>query len=336
MKSKIVPANGIDLHVVEVGEGPPVVLCHGFPETWRSWRRQMVALAAAGYRAIAPDLRGYGRSTAPVEPDAYTQLHIVGDLIGLLDALELSEATIIGHDWGAAAAWSAALMRPDRFPRVVALSIPYVPRGDVDLLAQFRGGAEHFYMLQFQALEADDVFGRDASATLRGAYHALSGAAADEIRWDPFAPPGTPLPSPPAAMPAWLDPEDLMGAIASFEETGFHGGLNWYRAIPLTWALTAPYQAAKILQPSLFIIGEKDTSFGFSRGFVDALSENAPGLMGSVVIPGAGHWVQQEAADAVSAAILRFLSDTQEHGSHIDAAPFRARLDQVAKVGEIP
>ena len=131
---RIVEANGIRLHVAEMGQGPAVVFCHGWPETWYSWRHQLPALARAGFRALAPDMRGYGRSDAPEPIEAYTQLHIVGDMVGLIDALEIPDAVIVGHDWGAPVAWNAALMRPDRFRAVVGMSVPYSPRGKVSLI----------------------------------------------------------------------------------------------------------------------------------------------------------------------------------------------------------
>ncbi len=307
MKHSTIPTNGIELHVTEEGEGATVLLCHGFPETSRSWRRQITALASAGYHVIAPDMRGYGGSSAPDDPALYTQLHIVGDLVGLLDSLGCETAAIVGHDWGAIAAWNAALMRPDRFSRIAALSVPYVPRGDISLLDQCRISAPDFYMLQFQHPAADLVLGLDVSATLRSGYYAASGSAPDADRWNPFAAPGTRAAPPPDPMPAWLDPDDLAHAIETFTRTGFRGGLNWYRAIDRTFELMAPFKAARIMQPSLFVAGARDAVLDFSRTFARDLPHNAPGLVRSVIVDGAGHWIQQEAPDAVNAALLDFL-----------------------------
>ena len=150
LKESDVDTNGITLHVTDLGDGPAVLFCHGFPDTSYTWRRQMKTVASAGYRAIAPDMRGYGRSSAPADANLYTPLHTAGDLVGLLDALNISCAVIVGHDWGAAHAWTTALLRPDRFKAVFCLSVPYVPRGDVSVFERMRktGHESDFYMFE--------------------------------------------------------------------------------------------------------------------------------------------------------------------------------------------
>ena len=127
---RTIRTNGINMHIAEAGSGPLVVMCHGWPESWYSWRHQLTALAEAGFHAVAPDQRGYGQTDKPQDIAQYTQLHMVGDIVGLLDALGEETATIVGHDWGAPVAWNSALLRPDRFTRVVGMSVPYSPRGD--------------------------------------------------------------------------------------------------------------------------------------------------------------------------------------------------------------
>ncbi len=304
---RFIQANGIEIHVVEHGEGPAVLFCHGFPETWRSWRRQIEALAAAGYRCIAPDMRGYGGTTAPQDARLYTPLHIVGDLVALLDALGVAEATIVGHDWGAASAWNAALMRPDRFPQVAALSVPYSPRGEMSLLDQVRRSGRDFYMLRFQDQSADAALERDVERTLRNAYYTASGNATDADRWRPFAP----MPAidvSPQATP-WLDPADLAHAVQTFERTGFHGALNWYRVIDLAFELMAPFKGARVMQPSLLTAGGSDLVLDFSGPALERLEQTAPGLTGKIILDGIGHWVQQEAPEAVNAALLDFLAE---------------------------
>ena len=303
---RLIQANSIEIHVVEHGEGPAGLRCQGCPETGRSWRRQMVALAAAGYRCIAPDMRGYGGTTAPSDASLYTPLHIVGDLVGLLDTLEVPQATIVGHDWGAASAWNAALMRPDRFPQVAALSVPYSPRGEMSLLDQVRRSGRDFYMLRFQDQSADASLERDVERTLRNAYYTASGNATDADRWKPFAP----MPAidvPPQATP-WLDPADLAHAVATFERTGFHGALNWYRVIDRAFELMAPFKGARVMQPSLLIAGGSDLVLDFSRPALDRLEQTAPGLTGKIILEGIGHWIQQEAPEAVNAALIDFLA----------------------------
>ncbi len=306
MQTSRIATNGIELSVTQAGDGPPVLLCHGFPETARSWRRQIAHLAANGFRAIAPDMRGYGLSSAPTDPALYTQLHIVGDLVGLLDSLGLPHAAIVGHDWGAITTWNAALMRPDRFPRIAALSVPYVPRGDLDLIAQSRRPGQHFYMLDFIDPRADAALGFDVAGSLLGSYYTASGSAPDADRWDPYAAPGKRA-ARPDTLPTWLDRDDYAHAVAAFTSSGFTGGLNYYRAIPSSFELLAPFKGAKIQQPSLFIAGTRDAVIDFSRPYVDALRQTAPGLTETILIDGAGHWVQQEAPERVNDALLSFL-----------------------------
>lgn len=138
MQHSQIDVGDVKLHVVEFGSGPAVVFCHGFPDVWIGWRRQMEALAAAGYRAIAIDMRGYGRSSGPDDPFAYTALHAIGDLVGLLDILALPHVAIVGHDFGAAVAWYATLLRPDRFRAVFAISVPLLPPGGPSLFTRIR------------------------------------------------------------------------------------------------------------------------------------------------------------------------------------------------------
>src|ERR1700724_2103379 len=216
---RTVETNGINMHLAEAGAGPPVLLCHGFPESWYSWRHQLAALAAAGFHAVAPDMRGYGKSDAPEAIDQYTIFHLVGDLVGLLDALEARTAFIVGHDWGAAVAWQAARLRPDRFRAVAALSVPYRPRGEAPPTSVMPRTADaQFYQLYFQepgAAEAE--LERDPRATAR---NMLYGASGDAVRGGGASASagigmvprgggflrGTPAP---AALPAWLSEGDV-------------------------------------------------------------------------------------------------------------------------------
>jgi pimeloyl-ACP methyl ester carboxylesterase len=189
VKEYDVPTNGISLHVTEQGEGPAILFCHGFPDTSYTWRRQMEAVASAGYRALAPDMRGYGRSSAPADAALYTPLQTVGDLVGLLDALHIPSAVIVGHDWGASVAWGAAMMRPDRFKAVFCLAVPYVPRGDVSFFEYMRttGHQNDFYMFEQSRPEADQTWA-DASVTIPGVLYWASGSAPTDKRWSPMHP----------------------------------------------------------------------------------------------------------------------------------------------------
>ena len=314
IEHRMVETNGIRLHIAEMGQGPVVILCHGWPETWYSWRHQLPALAAAGFRAIAPDMRGYGRSDRPEAVEAYTQLHIVGDMVGLLDALEVPQAVIIGHDWGAPAAWNSALMRPDRFRAVAGLSVPYTPRGKISAIDAFKQrGMANIYMMYFQNPGvAEREFEQDVAATLRRVYYSASGSLPAEKVWRPFVAPGggllettfdTPMPL------SWLGESDLAEYAKDFSASGFRGGLNWYRNLHRNWELMAPFIHAPIRQPSLFIAGSRDGVIRMRDTKVTEadLRPMLPGLRKSVLIDGIGHWVQQEAPEPVNAALLEFL-----------------------------
>jgi alpha/beta hydrolase fold len=176
---RFVETNGICMHVAEQGDGPLVLLCHGFPELWYSWRHQLSALAAAGFRAVAPDMRGYGQSDRPEEIDQYTLLHLVGDMVGLLDALGHETAVIAGHDWGAPVAWHAALLRPDRFRAVIGLSVPFVPRGPDYPSKSFPDTDDTvFYQSYFQAPGVAEVdLEHDVRFTVRAFLYYASGDA---------------------------------------------------------------------------------------------------------------------------------------------------------------
>lgn len=304
--------NGIGMRVATQGSGPLVLLCHGFPELWCSWRGQMAALAQAGWRAAAPDMRGYGGTDAPAEPEKYTMLHHAGDMVGLVHALGERQAVIVGHDWGAPAAWTAALLRPEVFRAVVGMSVPYSPPGPVDLLSALQQmGVTRFYMQYFQTPGvAEAELQADVAATLRRATFSLSGDGAGGVAT--ILAPGKGFlhnTVDPARMPAWVDGDDLAYATAEFERTGFRGGLNWYRAIRLSWELLAPWRGAAIHQPSMFIGGDRDDVMKFpnSRASIDRFGQTLPGLRGCHILPGAGHWVQRERAAEVNDLLLAFL-----------------------------
>ena len=302
--------NGIRMHVAEQGAGPLVLLCHGFPESWYSWRHQLPALAAAGYHAVAPDMRGYGGTDQPEAIDQYTQLHHVGDMVGLLDALGVDTAVIVGHDWGAPVAWNAALLRPDRFHAVAGLSVPYTPRGGTrPTVALARAYGDTFmYMLYFQTPGvAEAELGRDVRSTVRRVLYSISGDGSGM----PVLPKRSTflesMPDP-ETLPAWLGEGDIDFYAGEFARTGFRGGLNWYRNLDRTWELMAAWRGARITVPALFVAGDRDPVILRNRAAMDGLAETVPGLRERVLLPGAGHWTQQERAAEVNDALITFLA----------------------------
>ena len=308
LKEYDVAMNDITLHVTEQGEGPAVLFCHGFPDTAYTWRRQMKAIAAAGYRAIAPDMRGYGQSAAPTDARLYTPLHTAGDLVGLLDALKIPSAVLVGHDWGATHAWNAAMMRPDRFTAVFCLSVPYVPRGEVSVFERMRksGHQDDFYMFEQIRPDADQIWA-DAAVTIPGILFWASGSAPAGKQWSPLDPARSLHRSAPGPLPSWAEPDYVKHNVAEFQRTGFHGGLNYYRAAEPYFDLSAAFKGAKIAQPSFFIWGKADGLKELYPLTIDQMRAGLPGLVGGVELDHVGHWVQHEAADLVSEQLVRFL-----------------------------
>ena len=307
-------ANGIRLRVTEQGTGPLALLCHGWPELAHSWRHQLPALAAAGYHAVAPDMRGYGGSDAPEAVDAYSLLHLVGDMVGLVAALGEREAVVVGHDWGASVAWTCALLRPDVFRSVAAMSVPFRPRGPAAPLATLRAAGQHnFYWLYFQPPGvAEAEFERDPAATLRRILGAIGSGRTPDPSQVLTLPEGggfLDLVPEPVSRPDWLPEADLAVMADAYRRTGFRGGLNYYRNIDRNWELLAAWQDAPIRQPALFIAGTHDPVILGPMGqkALKTLPQAVPGLRRTVLIEGAGHWIQQERPDEVNAALIAFL-----------------------------
>ena len=303
-----VSVNAITLHVTEEGEGPAILFCHGFPDTSYSWRRQMHAVARAGYRAIAPDMRGYGQSSAPWEASLYTPLQTTGDLVELLDALHIANAIVVGHDWGSRVAQGAALMRPDRFTAMFCMSVPYTPRGDLSFFEQMRrtGHQRDFYMFEQASPHADDLWA-DAATTIPGVLYWASGSSPPEQSWHPFMPTRSLYRKAPGPLPSWADPSYVSHNIAEFTRTGFHGGLNYYRAYEPYFFLSSAFKGAKITQPSFYLAGQLDGLSVLYQSITDAeLRVGLPNLVDHVTLAEVGHWPQHEASQEVSAQIIRF------------------------------
>ena len=317
VKFRSIEANGIRIHLAEQGSGPLVLLCHGFPESWYSWRHQLAALSAAGFHAVAPDMRGYGQSSRPEQIDRYSMLHLVGDMVAVLDALGEKQAVIAGHDWGAPVAWHAALLRPDRFRAVIGLSVPYRPRGSAQpTSAMAQTDAAQFYQLYFQTPgAAESEFEADTRASIRKILYAWSGAMPAR-RGAPLGVGMVPrsggflshVPDP-EELPPWLTAADVEVYVEQFLASGFRGGLNWYRNIDRNWELMAAFTRAPITVPALYMAGELDLVLAFPRmkEAIADLKRFIPELRGTIVLPGCGHWTQQERPEQVNNAMIEFL-----------------------------
>jgi pimeloyl-ACP methyl ester carboxylesterase len=309
--------NGLRMQVAMQGSGPLVLLCHGFPELWISWRAQLSALAAAGYRPVAPDMRGYGGTTAPEDPTAYTLLHLVGDMVELVKQLQApgeKQAVIVGHDWGAPVAWNSAMLRPDLFRAVVGMSVPFSPPGPVNLLEGLRkAGINTFYMQYFQTPGvAEAELERDVAASIHRINYNGSGDGPDRTAFGLLKPDQGLLDDlvEPEVLPSWLSPEDVAYFVDEFSRTGFRGGLNWYRNITRSWELLAPWRGTVIRQPSMFIAGARDDVLKFpsSQPQIANFTNTLPGLRGCHILEGAGHWVQRERASVVNDFLVKFLN----------------------------
>ena len=310
MKHRQIEANGISLHFVEEGEGPAVLFCHGFPAIWSSWKAQMEAVASAGFRAIALDMRGYAGSSAPAEPDAYTPYETVGDLVAILDAAGVATATVVGHDFGANVAWNAALMRPDRFTAVCSLSVQFRPLGGPSFLDKLRAaGKDQFYWFHMMKAESDQAWA-NAAVTVPGMIYWTSGEAPEESRWSPFDPArGLLRPAPPGSRTIDLNSSYIAEAVAAFTRTGFHGALNYYRALDPFTRHSAAFAGAKIRQPSLFLAGTLDGLNLVAQPSEESMRGNLTDLRSFSMLEGVGHWPQLEAPDATNAALLAFLQN---------------------------
>ncbi len=303
------------IHLAEQGTGPLVLLVHGFPESWYSWRHQLPALAAAGFRAVAIDVRGYGRSSKPADVTGYRMLAHVADNVAVVRALGEQAAVIVGHDWGAPIAANSALLRPDIFPAVALLSVPYTPRGrrrPTEIFAEL-GSTDEFYISYFQAPgRAEAEIEPDVRGWLEGIYTALTGGTVPqpEIIKIFFIPAGGRLRDrfpDGASRPSWLTDADLDFYANEFERTGFTGPLSRYRNVDRDWADLAAWHAAPIRQPSLFIGGELDGPTIWSARAIENFPATLPGLVSSHILDGCGHWVQQERPGEVNQLLTSWL-----------------------------
>jgi pimeloyl-ACP methyl ester carboxylesterase len=327
---RYIETNGIRMHIAEAGptDGPAVIMLHGFPETWYSWRHQLRALGDAGYHAIAPDMRGMGRTTKPASPREFTQPRLVGDIVGLLAALPHEKAVICGHDWGAPVAWNCALMRPDLFYAVIGLSVPFygarttfaydhsIPPSQA---MEKETGPEGFhYQLYFNEVgRAEADLNRNPRDWLNGFFFTASGdAPAEEVTLgerkrgdalhEAFAWP--------KELPKWMTDADLDAYAEDYDRTGFDSALNYYRAADHTWHEMAPFRGSKISVPAYFIAGDSDLVILMNEEITENFPNEVSDLRGNVRLPGCGHWTQQERPEEVNQHMLAFLEDVTTRG----------------------
>jgi pimeloyl-ACP methyl ester carboxylesterase len=309
-----VQTNGIRLRVALAGKGPLVVLVHGWPESWYSWRHQMPALVEAGYRVAAPDVRGYGGSDKPAAIEAYAIKEMCADIAGLVEALGERQAILIGHDWGAPIVWYTSLFFPQSVRAVAALSVPHVGRGPVHRIELYRNiyKDRFFYQLYFQEPGvAEAELEADLRASLRKIYYSASGEGRKEAP-RPVKPAdakyldGLVDPNP---LPAWLTTDDLDYYAGEFANSGFRGPLNRYRTSEIDFAQQGEIANRRVEQPAAFIVGSLDPVLSFLPGIdlVERMREHVTDLRLVRIIEGAGHWVQQERPTEVNAALLEFL-----------------------------
>ncbi len=312
---RFIETNGIRMRIAEAGEGPLVVLAHGWPESWYSWRHQLTALAAAGFHAVAPDMRGYGGTDKPDAVEAYDITELAGDVVGILDALGAERAHLVGHDWGSIAAANTALFRPERLESLTLMSVPYTGRPDRPPLQIFTElfGDDFFYILYHNEPGgiAEAEYDADPRGLLSRMYLSPDSPRHEPEVTDPKRAAGGWIPrlGAPKELPAWLTAADLDHIVATFERSGFRGGVNYYRNFDRNWELTESFAGAAIQVPTAFIAGAQDMVIGGAdeSALRATMGSTVADLRDIVLIPEVGHWVQQEAPEETSEALLAFV-----------------------------
>lgn len=316
IEHRVVKVNGINMHVVEKGnKGNPIILfLHGFPELWYTWRHQITSFSSSGYHVVAPDLRGYGDSDAPPSPESYSCHHVVGDLVALIQSIGVVEGKkvyVVAHDWGAMIGWYLCLFRPDLVKGYVCLSVPFRPRHPtlkpVATLRAFFG--EDYYICRFQ-----EPGKMEAEIAKCGTEVVIKKILTDKTPGPPCLPKENPFGthnSDEIKLPSWFSEEDLKFYTTKFQEKGFTGGLNYYRALDLSWELTAPWTGAQIKVPVKFIVGELDMVYStpVMKEYVHGggFKKDVPLLEDVVVMEGVGHFINQERAEEVNMHIHDFI-----------------------------
>ena len=315
---RFIESNGIRMRIAEMGEGPLVVLIHGWPESWYSWRHQIPYLAKNGYRVVAPDMRGFGESDAPEQVEEYDILKLTGDVVGILDALNENTAIVVGHDWGANIAWDCALLHPERFSAVITLANPYHGRdsgSNPPMENHKKTVEENFdYMLYFQEPEiAEAEFDADPQAILSRIYATISSNVPreDPEVTDSKRDAGGLIPriGKPKKLPDWFKQQDLDYYVKEYERAGFRGGVNYYRNIDRNWRLMTNWAGKKLQQPFLFIAGANDHNLwgADKKQLNDQFGSSTKDFSGVVLIPRAAHFVNQSKPEKTNRLILNFL-----------------------------
>lgn len=308
----------LDMKILQAGEGPLVLLVHGFPDLAIAWQHQIKALSEAGYHVVAPFMRGYGETGGPPGMSSYSIYSLVGDLVALVEALGYRQAAIIGHDWGSAVAWQAALLRPDMFHGVMGMAVPFQPRrrqGPPTAVMRYLAeklGEDQLYLEAFAAPDAHLPMDADPATALRKMFWAFDGATHVVYQANGRIPAGRNfidiIPDE-AVLPPWMEQSHFDAYVEAFTRSGFERPVHWYRMIDSNWARTRWLQGRKISVPSAFLVGEYDPVRSYAGQFEKELGDWLTDFRGMTVIPGAGHWVQQEVPQAVNEAILGFLWD---------------------------
>lgn len=314
IKERYIQSGDVRLRLIEMGTGPLVVLVHGWPELSYSWRHQMPVLAEAGYRVVAPDMRGYGRSDAPKAIDAYTIQKLTQDIVNVVESSGESQATLVGHDWGALVAWYSVLMRPEHFNGLAALSVPYSARGSesiIDRLKTAHGDTFHYFLYFQQEGVAEAEFDADPRGLLERLYASPATPRETPIVTDPLMSAGGFIPrlGKPLERPAWMTEADLNHYVEQFRNSGFRGGINYYRNMHRNWESTPELDGATIDIPVMFLAGEKDRVIGGAteEQLRAGMEITAKDLRSVTVVPETGHWIQQERPEIVNDALLSFL-----------------------------
>ncbi len=314
--ARFIETNGIRMRIWEAGNsGPLVIMAHGWPESWYSWRHLMTAVAAAGYRVVVPEMRGYGQTDSPINVDDFDIVHLAGDMVGIVDALGEEKAIIMGHDWGSIVAWNCVLLHPDRFSALVAMSVPYAGRAANSPLDGWRRRfADNFYYILYH--QEPGVAEAEYDANPRGLisrlYLSPTSPREPAVNTDPLRTSGGWIDrlGAPMGLPAWLTQADLDYYVAQFEQSGFRGGVNYYRNFHRNWEITPQLSGAKVEVPTVFIAGTRDVVIaGANQEQLTAMmSPVVSDLRGVILLPDAGHWIQQELPEQTNAAVLEFLA----------------------------